>query len=258
MRFCLVEYLGVSIVAISYTSLKPHTSTSQEGTKRRICFNGWSGLLKFSTRCASLSQFPFLNAEKNLIQWSLSLAAGIRNNSYYLATRTPPPPLPSRPTGPDTSPENSFWSPRCQCMGKLQGRREISFTEHDSGGFWKCKDNGRLRSTQSDLHVRWAAACSSRCLTVLWGRAGRQAAALDLLPPQPNSLLELLNLRVAVALFIGLLLLAPHVVLHQLNGGNEWLRNAEVSILLTLSRLKHNEEMTGSLRSDKGSSWIQY
>lgn len=60
-----------------------------------------------------------------------------------------------------------------------------------------------------------------RCLTVLRGRAGRQAAALDLLPPQPDSLFELLNLRVAVALLLTLLRLSPHVVLHQLNGGNE-------------------------------------
>lgn len=63
---------------------------------------------------------------------------------------------------------------------------------------------------------------SQRCLTVLRGRARRQAAALDLLPPQPDSLFELLNLSVAVALLLlALLRLAPHVVLHQLNGGNE-------------------------------------
>lgn len=85
---------------------------------------------------------------------------------------------------------------------------------------------------QGVVYLAWAAACSSCCLTVLWRCAGRQAAALDLLPPQPNSLFELLNLRVAVAFFIGLFLLPPHVVLHQLNGGNEWLRNAEVGILL--------------------------
>lgn len=91
--------------------------------------------------------------------------------------------------------------------------------------------------------------CSSCRLTVLGGCAGRQAAALDLLSSQPNSLFELLNLRVAVALFIGLLLLPPHVVLHQLNSGNEWLWNAEVGILLYWSHwdiMRRWHEVEGS------------
>lgn len=120
--------------------------------------------------------------------------------------------------------ENSFWSLRCQWSGKLQERtrtREKSFIKHDPRAFKSAKTTADLElhkvfCTQDDVNA------SPRCLTVLRGRAGRQAAALDLLPPQPDSLFELLNLRVAVALLLlTLLRLSPHVVLHQLNGGNE-------------------------------------
>lgn len=61
---------------------------------------------------------------------------------------------------------------------------------------------------------------------------GWQAAASDLLPPQANLLFELLNFTVTVSLLFALLLLTPQVVLHQLDGSNERLRNAEMSVLL--------------------------
>lgn len=45
-------------------------------------------------------------------------------------------------------------------------------------------------------------------------------------------LLELLDLAVAVNLLFSILLLPPHVAFHQLNGRDERLRYAEVSVLL--------------------------
>lgn len=68
-------------------------------------------------------------------------------------------------------------------------------------------------------------------LTVLGGCTGRQTAATDLLPSQADLLLELLNLTVAVSFFFALFR-APQVVLHQLDGGNEGLWNAEMGVLL--------------------------
>lgn len=82
------------------------------------------------------------------------------------------------------------------------------------------------------------------CLTVLGGGAGRQATASDLLPPQANLLFELLDLAVAVSLLLTLLLLAPQIVLHQLNGSDERLGNAEMSVLLW------SEENTKELSND--------
>ena len=61
---------------------------------------------------------------------------------------------------------------------------------------------------------------------------GRQSAASDLLPPQADLLFELLNLTVAVSLLLAFLLLTPQVVLHQLDGSDEGLGNAEMSVLL--------------------------
>lgn len=74
---------------------------------------------------------------------------------------------------------------------------------------------------------------------MLGGGAGRQTAAADLLPAQADLLLELLNLRVAVPL-----LLAPHfptqqVVLHQLDGSDQGLRDAEMSVLLQNREISH-------------------
>lgn len=102
----------------------------------RICLKGWTGLQKFSNRCVSLSQFRFLARES-------------RNNSRYLAARTPPPPLPSRRTGPDTSLESSFWSLHCQGSGKLpeRGRREKSSIKRDSRASESAK-------TMADLELR--------------------------------------------------------------------------------------------------------
>lgn len=62
--------------------------------------------------------------------------------------------------------------------------------------------------------------------------AGRLAAAADLLPAQTDLLLQLLDLAVAVALLLCIVLLPPHVALHQLDGRDERLRDAEVSVLL--------------------------
>lgn len=67
---------------------------------------------------------------------------------------------------------------------------------------------------------------------MLRGCGRRHAAASDLLPPQANLLFELLDLTVAVSLLLALLLLMPQVVLHQLNGSNEGLGNAEMGVLL--------------------------
>lgn len=67
---------------------------------------------------------------------------------------------------------------------------------------------------------------------MLRGCAGRQAAASDLLPPKADLLFELLNLTVAVSFLLAFLLLTPKVILHQLDGCNKGLGNAEMSILL--------------------------
>lgn len=53
----------------------------------------------------------------------------------------------------------------------------------------------------------------------------------DLLPPNTDLLLELLDLLVAVFLLL-FQLPVHHVALHQLNGSNEGLTDAEVSIFL--------------------------
>lgn len=53
----------------------------------------------------------------------------------------------------------------------------------------------------------------------------------DLLPPDTDLLLELLDLLVAVLLLF-VQLPVHHVTLHQLNSSDERLRDAEVSILL--------------------------
>lgn len=81
---------------------------------------------------------------------------------------------------------------------------------------------------------------------MLGGCVGRQAVASDLLPPQANLLFELLNLTVAVSLLLTLLLLTPQVVLHQLDGSNKGLRNAEMSVLLqnTEKMMNQSREMT--------------
>lgn len=73
---------------------------------------------------------------------------------------------------------------------------------------------------------------ANTCLTVLGGCAGWEAAASDLLPSQTYLLFKLLNLAVTVSLLLTLHLLTAQVVLHQLNGSNKGLGNAEMSIFL--------------------------
>lgn len=73
----------------------------------------------------------------------------------------------------------------------------------------------------------------------------RQTAASDLLPPQANLLLQLLNLAVTVS-FLLALLLTPHVAFHQLNGCNKRLGDAEMGIFLQHTEVikKHSEAET--------------
>lgn len=74
---------------------------------------------------------------------------------------------------------------------------------------------------------------ANKCLTVLGGCAGWEAAASDLLPSQTYLLFKLLNLTVTVSLLLlTLQLLTAQVVLHQLNGSNKGLGNAEMSVFL--------------------------
>ena len=71
-------------------------------------------------------------------------------------------------------------------------------------------------------------------LTVLRRRAGRHGPVAELLPAQADLLLELLDLAVAVALLLAAPLLLPptQVALHQLDGGDQGLGDAEVGVLL--------------------------
>lgn len=68
-------------------------------------------------------------------------------------------------------------------------------------------------------------------VTIAGGAVGLVAAAPYCLPAQADFLLQLLDLAVAVALLISLLLPA-HVALHQLDGRDQGLRYAEVGVLL--------------------------
>lgn len=99
------------------------------------------------------------------------------------------------------------------------------------------RTKGPLNLRETSVHliaIKWG-------LTALRGCGWQHAAASDLLPPQANLLLELLDLTVAVFLLLTLLLPMPQVVLHQLNGSNEGLRNAEMGILLQKAE-KHGSE----------------
>lgn len=69
--------------------------------------------------------------------------------------------------------------------------------------------------------------------------AGLVPAVADLLSAQTDLLLELLDLAVAIALLLSFLLLPPHVALHQLDGRDERLGDAEVSVLLHMVRKGH-------------------
>lgn len=104
-----------------------------------------------------------------------------------------------------------------QCKIRRKAWRQC---RHRAGGSWYCR------------------------LTVLGRCAGQQATPSDLLPPQANLLFELLNLTVAVSLLLTLLLLPPQIVLHQLNGSNKRLGNAEMSVLL------QNKEKMKKLSND--------
>lgn len=67
-------------------------------------------------------------------------------------------------------------------------------------------------------------------------RAGRRGPVAELLPAQADLLLEQLDLAVAVALLLAaapaLLLPPTQVALHQLDGGDQGLGDAEVGVLL--------------------------
>lgn len=89
---------------------------------------------------------------------------------------------------------------------------------------------------------------NKRSLTALTGGGGQHAAASDLLPPQADLLLELLDLAVAVSLLLALLLLVPQVVLHQLDGGDEGLGNAEMGVLLRRAEESDSEGHRGTLK----------
>lgn len=109
----------------------------------------------------------------------------------------------------------------------------------------------RKASCQCRHHVGGSSYCR---LTVLGGCAGRQATASDLLPPQADLLFELLNLTVAVSLLLTLLLLTPQIVLHQLDGSNKRLGNAEMSVLLqnkeTMKKLSNDDYAIISVTKD--------
>lgn len=96
-----------------------------------------------------------------------------------------------------------------------------------------------------------------RGLTALRGCGRQHAAASDLLPPQANLLLELLDLTVAVSLLLTLLLM-PQVVLHQLNGSNEGLGNAEMGVLLQNAEKDGSEQSGSAFKLCWGELWLTF
>lgn len=88
-------------------------------------------------------------------------------------------------------------------------------------------------------------------LTAQRGGGGQHAAVSDLLPPQADLLLELLDLAVAVSLLLAPLFLVPQVVLHQLDGGDEGLGNAEMGVLLRRTEEGVSERRRGAFKKNK-------